>query len=957
MYKEKNPKYYKKPINLIKLIKRNALCDIWRKMHPDRRQYTWRKLSLKKASRLDFWLVSQKIASKVQYSDIRPAIRADHNAVSIKLHTTQNRRGPGYWKINTEILEDKDYKIKVKEIAESFSKKCLSPMLKWELFKIKIREFSQKFCRQKAVERKNLKVSLEAELAELDKQIDVLDQDKEAYTLYGNVRDKLEQIYKYESKGAGIRARARWMEEGERSNKYFLNLEKSKGKKKEINQLKCENGKFVNSNEDILEEVVKYYSALYQKEDVNIETVKKYVFSQNIDYLCKESSELCEGLLTEEECKRSLFAMQKNKAPGSDGISIEFYQAFWPQIKDFLIEALNECYITGIMSDTQRKGVITLLYKKGDCQQLKNWRPITLLNCDYKLIAAVLAARIQKVISEIVHENQTGYIKSRLAACNVRLTKDVVEYIKKTGKAGAIMLADFTKAFDVLDIQFLNLCLEKYNFGKSFRQWVSVLYTDIVSSVTVNGWISKSFNIGRGIRQGCPLSALLFVLAAEFLANKVRCNRQIKPIEIKEYNFHLKLLQYADDTLFFVQDENSLQEILLELQVFGDVAGPKLNKDKTSMLWLGNMSKAWDVTKYALKWTETPMKYLGHYIYYNASEAQRIEWEEKITKIKKLLNNWSRRNLTIFGRVTILKCLALSQIIHLMIVDSIPLKYFKTIENLIYKFIWKKKNEKIKRSVLTENYEKGGIKMIDIDNQLLSFRLKWLGRFLNGNLEMWKIMFSYWFDKLGGITLLLNCNFDISTLKILDDKRIPVFYKEILRAWESVRASSTVKDIHIVNNEPSDVLKQIVWHNKHVLFGNQSLFYQDWYDSGIIFFRDFVKEDGYISVENIFKKIALYKSKGTVIFDYAKLKSAIPTVWFNQVRRENVVHNRDRYNLSVPSFVVTEKERHISDLSSNIFYRLIPSKNTLTNKCCLYWESKLDGDIDWANVFKKILFI
>ena len=94
-------------------------------------------------------------------------------------------------------------------------------------------------------------------------------------------------------------------------------------------------------------------------------------------------------------------------------------------------------------------------------------------------MAAVLAARVQKVIGEIVHENQTGYIKGRLAASNIRLTKNIIEYLIKNCQTGANMLADFTKAFDVLDIQFLNLCLEKLNFGESFRKWISILYTNI----------------------------------------------------------------------------------------------------------------------------------------------------------------------------------------------------------------------------------------------------------------------------------------------------------------------------------------------------------------------------------------------------------------------------------------------------------------------------------------------
>ena len=116
--------------------------------------------------------------------------------------------------------------------------------------------------------------------------------------------------------------------------------------------------------------------------------------------------------------------------------------------------------------------------------------------------------------------------------------------------------------------------------------------------------------------------------------------------------------------------------------------------------------------------------------------------------------------------------------------------------------------------------------MLDIQKQLFSFRLKWLGRFFNDTTEMWKIMCSYWFDLIGGINLLLNCNYNISTI---DNKNIPIFYKEILQAWEKIRYCTTLKDIDIMNNESIDVLNQIVWHNKHIVFNKHSLFYKEWY--------------------------------------------------------------------------------------------------------------------------------
>lgn len=526
----------------------------------------------------------------------------------------------------------------------------------------------------------------------------------------------------------------------------------------------------------------------------------------------------------------------------------------------------------------------------------------------------------------------------------------LLSFFKKHSKTGAVMLVDFTKAFDVLNIQFLNLCLEKFNFGESFRKWIAVLYTDISSSVLVNGWISKCFNVERGIRQGCPLSALLFIIAAEFLAISVRENKNVKPVEIIEHDFQLKLLQYADDTLFFVQDENSVKEILNELNKFGKIAGPKINKEKTALIWLGDTSKKYDIKKYDLIWADKPVKYLGHYIHSVNDEALNLEWEEKLVKLQKTLDSWSKRNLTIFGRVTVLKCLALSQIIHLSIVDSIPTKFMKSLNTIVFRFIWNKKVEKIKRCTLTESYKNGGIRMTDIHNQMLSFRLKWLGRFLNDNKETWKKMFSYWFDLLGGTTFLLNCNFSFNTLNIVNERKIPTFYKEILEAWELIRTFTTVKDVCMFNPDYNDIRNQIIWHNKHILFNNQSLFYKDWYKSGITYLTDIVGRNGFHSMENIRTKINIKRSKNIVMFDYTRLKKAIPTVWIRKLS-DGSVSNTSQQGFIVPKLLIGNTLKCISDLSSNVMYKLFPSRNIFTNKCCLYWENKLNTDINWQHVF------
>ena len=944
-------KFYSKQKYLQKVIKKFNLCDVWRKTHPKVKQFTWRNVTLKRASRLDFWLVDKSVYKRTISTDIRPSIRADHNAISLKINLQSIKKGPGYWKLNASILSDKLYQRNICDIIESVSATKIPAIEKWEILKIKIGEYTQKFCRNKAFKTKNNKSMLEEKLCSLEKKINVNEQNIKLENYYARVREKLEHVYKIEAKGAGIRSRVRWMEEGEKNTKYFLGLEKNNIKKKEIRQIKSENGnRVLKKHEEIMKEVRRYYAQLYNKENNSGIDMKSYVFTQTADQLSDDQKERCEGLLTTDECKRAIFAMKKNKAPGCDGISIEFYQTFWPQIKEILVNALNECYITGTMSNTQRKGLITLLFKKGDTQSLKNWRPITLLNCDYKIIAAVLAARLQKVIRYIVHESQTGYIKGRLASTNVRLVKDIIKYFKNRKESGAIMLVDFTKAFDVLDTTFLDFCLEKFNFGSSFRKWVRVLYTNIVSSVLVNGWTSEPFCVERGIRQGCPLSALLFVLAVEFMANKIRSNEVIKPFDIPKCSTHFKLLQYADDTLFFIRDECSLKEILDELCLFGKVAGPKLNKDKTIMMWIGDKSKRWNLKQHDLIWTEKPIKYLGHFIFIDANIALETEWTSKLSKLQKILDNWKRRNLTIFGKVTVLKSLALSQIIHLIIVDSIPNIFLNKLNRLIYQFIWGSKIEKVKRCTLTKDYVDGGIKMIDIKKQMFSFRLKWLGQLLNENKGMWKEMAHFWFNKLGGINLLLHCDYNEEILKIVNEKKIPVFYGEVLYAWMLIRSHVHGKSSSVKENTSEEIL----WYNQNITLNKRTLFYGYWYDAGITFFKDVVKNKCLLSVENISSKITSKKGKGNLVFDYVKLRKALPTVWIQRVieRNENILENRI---LQTPSLSVHNKKKSISDLNSKCYYKLILLNSNLeqTPYCCLFWENELEVDIDWPNVFKR----
>ena len=179
----------------------------------------------------------------------------------------------------------------------------------------------------------------------------------------------------------------------------------------------------------------------------------------------------------------------------------------------------------------------------------------------------------------MINPTQTGYVKGRFIGESIRLILDIMEYTKHKDIPGVAVFLDFEKAFDSVEWNYIQKCLEATNFGPHLRQWVYVFYHNISSCVLNNGHASEPFLLERGVRQGCPLSGMLFVIAIEVLAQKIRRSKMIKGIEI-EYNGsqEIKLSQYADDTTALLSDSESVMQLFELLGLFERCSGLKINE-------------------------------------------------------------------------------------------------------------------------------------------------------------------------------------------------------------------------------------------------------------------------------------------------------------------------------------------------------------------------------------------
>lgn len=338
------------------------------------------------------------------------------------------------------------------------------------------------------------------------------------------------------------------------------------------------------------------------------------------------------------------------------------------------------------MSTSQiKQAVISLLDKGKDRTLHNNWRPISLLNVDYKIASKTIAHRFTTYLPKLIHPNQVGYVKKGNILENIRTIIDMMEYLDKWDQPGIIVNIDFEKAFDSLEWAIIKATLQKLKFGTTFIKWIETFYNNITSCIINNGVTSRYFRLERGVRQGDPLSPYLFILCVEMLGCKIRQNTNIKGIQIGKHK--VSLLQYADDTSGIVSDIKSVRHFLKTVDSFGSFSGLHLNKETTEAMWIG-INRHNRTTPLGISWAQYYMKIRGVYLSYCPEISYQKNFSDKMTKAKSVLNMWKGRNLTLLGKMQIVKSFITSQFLYVASVVEIPARAVKEIDALVFDFVW-----------------------------------------------------------------------------------------------------------------------------------------------------------------------------------------------------------------------------------------------------------------------------
>ena len=861
-----NPKLWQKSISTwTEMCEQYDLLDIWRIRHPECKQFTWhRKRPNLIQSRIDHIHVSDNLQVYVTKTEIIPGICSDHSALLmiIKADSDSSSHGPSYWRFNNKLLEDKSFVSIMRNLIPDVQTECLelkSLRCQWDYMKFCIKEKSRTYSIKKAKEKR-------AYVELLEQKIGILSRSPEKVYEREKVQFELDKIYEEKIENLAIQSRCQFYEKGEKNNKYFLNLIKRNKAKSTIRKLQ-KNEEVIENKNEILENIKCFYKDLYaNKEEVNCDNALLHNLQVRnlVPSISDEDIINCKKEINLEEITDALKGMSANKSPGNDGLTVEFYRAFWPLISEILLNVYKESITCGELTVSQRQSVITLLEKNGkDKLFIENWRPISLINVDTKLFSKCLAYRMKEVLPRIVHENQVAYINGRFIGEGIEVIDGMINYVNECNLPAILLAIDFKKAFDSLHWGFLWTVLDAFHFPVEFINMVKMLYSNIESCVMNAGHSTGYFPIERGVKQGDPISAFLFILAIEILAISVRSDNNIKGIYIEETE--IKLSIYADDVTVFLNDLNSANKLVSLLKEFEKVSGLAVNLAKSEAMWLGS-NKGRPDTPLEVKWAST-VKITGVYFSTNRDVYYEINYRRVLEKMKVMCNMWRQRNLSLIGKVQIIKTFVVSQLNFITNMIAMPNWVISIANQCMFKFLWNDKPDKIKRKAAILPISEGGLSMPDLSTFVETQRIVWWKRYFCSRYHPWKLFMSFQLNKFGGVSILTG-NVHNSVVK-----QFPAFFREMI---ESLKLYNSV-------NVNISTLDKCLWYNKDIITRNGKTLDRN----------DEVSQLGMNSVYDIYDTksgnvytwdtLLLRGWKPRMFIQWCSILHCIPSTWKNEV--------------------------------------------------------------------------
>jgi len=818
---EKVKEAWKKIRNKFKLI------DGWREHNPTQKGYTYMQRATKSMSRIDRIYMDNNIyIYGYNWGHLETALSDHEMIIADILKAKIPYIGKGVWRMYQDDVESRVTIKRIIELIDETSRKIKDTKKKdnkdsiqkiWAETKNEIKTITIEERKVRThdmnKEKANLKRGIEKRLEKLTNETNEMNDKYKTEIM--ELKSKLMTKTKNDLTKMQLATRARYRQKGEKCTKYWFGLNKEKVGDNTILALVNKENKITRKTKEMGEIAVQHHEKLQTKPEMT-ESRKKAITELEKIIDGKTIEEDQKAMLKEKTTRIEIEEAIKNTAngtsPGIDGIPYELYKEIIKieskkddskkvDIVGVLKEVINDIEENGIvkLSTVGKReneftdGLMFLLFKKKDKQRVENYRPITLLNTDYKIYTKTIAKKLAIVAPTIVHEDQAGFIPKRSLYDHTRTTQMVIEYCEIAEEDGCIIALDQEKAYDKIDHEYLWTILKKYGFPMIFINRIKEMYKDTGKAIMINGIITRKFRVERGVHQGDPMSCILYNLAIEPLAEALRKSK-LKGIEITENVERLIVNLFADDTLVYLNKNDDMTILDQIIDTFCAASTAKFNIDKTEILPVGKSEFRKEMIenrrmgnndisndKKIIKEGES-MRTLGSWV--GNAKADTVQWEKIIKSQEKIIDIWGKMNLTTKGKELILKSLVQSKAVFLATVNGMPKEVETEMKKMYHKFLWNGKAKGVmKWEQVIEKRSRGGLGIPDISARIEAIEIMWIKKWLSPNSKRPK--WAYIMD------MILNEN--IAKTPIIDQRSRMNW---LIQSWHE----SNAKNVKLSNN-------------------------------------------------------------------------------------------------------------------------------------------------------------
>ncbi|KAI0488426.1 hypothetical protein KFK09_028257 [Dendrobium nobile] len=491
------------------------------------------------------------------------------------------------------------------------------------------------------------------------------------------------------------RAKVKWHEEGDANSRFFHNFASARYNGNRINQIRDESNT-TQVEEDQIEMVfTKFFEKKWQHRTCEL---SGWPIIEEIQKVHVEDLAMLNMEFSFQELQISVFQQGNNKSPGIDGVTCSFYKSYWSIVGDVLWNAVNHFFKSGILSKGWKDTLITLISKVKYPLIPSNYRPISLCQTNYKIVATMLVNRLKRIIDKMVYEEQAAFIPGRSISEHCLLAHEIFHKFRlsKNKKGLMAIKLDMEQAYDSMGWSTLHQVLEWYGFPTSFSNCIMECVVDTRFSIIINVKKSNWICAKSGFRQGCPLSPYLFILCSQLLSNSLEQRGKDLGICISPRGPKISHLLYADDVLILAHVSIILAKKVKKIvEEFCNWTGQRANVNKSQILFgkMVNYPLKKKITKIIGFKEIKEMKYLG--IKISLRRSKITDFQDLLSMVMDKLNSWSKKSLSMGGKITLIESSLLYMPNFLITNSLVPKRVLYEIEKLCRSFLWHK-NDGIK---------------------------------------------------------------------------------------------------------------------------------------------------------------------------------------------------------------------------------------------------------------------